>query len=459
MKIPYYNTAIYKDLFTNVPEQYMQFSHTPIPKDSNKQPSTIYPLRPHNEMLNYLEYVVKTNNLSQNIRLQTEVESISKLKNNKWNIILRKHYNRINKEDEWYQEQFDSIIIATGHYNVPFIPYIRNLNLYNELKPNVIIHSKSFRNPQFYKNKNVLIVGSHISAIDILQYILPIVKHVYVSRNGPNEKYEWIERAITTNPKITVVKRIKQFNINKNLDKNSNENECEIEFQNGEKLNNIDNIIFATGYHFQFPFFKSNLIEKLIPSSSSNSINYNSKTLTNFYLHTFNINDPTIIINGVTVSPVLWPTFEYMACAISSVLAGFKKLPTVKEQKKWEFERINKLKETQRNKLIKSKSSSSSNYDDDKIESKALSSFLSYPTESIEKDLFDPLKKLIINNRKPSLLSVDEKVLNDINKGIKLVEDLYNGLVNGRIPIEETRSIMYNDIIDDNGDLKLKSRL
>lgn len=67
------------------------------------------------------------------------------LSKDKWVVTVR---HTSTDYEEWYEEEFDAVVIANGHYTVPNIPHIEALAKFNELHPNTLIHSKSFRDAQ-----------------------------------------------------------------------------------------------------------------------------------------------------------------------------------------------------------------------------------------------------------------------------------------------------------------------
>ena len=49
--------------------------------------------------------------------------------------------------------KFDAVIVATGHYSVPYIPNISGLAETSKALPHSFEHSKAFRLPDNYVNK------------------------------------------------------------------------------------------------------------------------------------------------------------------------------------------------------------------------------------------------------------------------------------------------------------------
>ena len=68
------------------------------------------------------------------------------------------------------------MLFASGHFDVPFVPEIPGLQQFSELDDTLVIHSKQFRSRDDFKDKQVVVVGASVSAMDSIRDILPEVK-------------------------------------------------------------------------------------------------------------------------------------------------------------------------------------------------------------------------------------------------------------------------------------------
>lgn len=120
-------TGIYNSLDSNVGAKVMAFTHTPFPEINSAASVTRYgannPTRPWQVIADYLEDGFK--NYRHLLSLNTTVEKAKKI-GSEWVLTLCKsdEKDRGKQQDYWWQEKFDAIVVATGHYNVPFIPAI-----------------------------------------------------------------------------------------------------------------------------------------------------------------------------------------------------------------------------------------------------------------------------------------------------------------------------------------------
>lgn len=55
--------------------------------------------------------------------------------------------------DVWTQERFDAVVVASGHFNVPWIPPVEGLDEFERRWPGSVLHSKMFRGRDDYRDK------------------------------------------------------------------------------------------------------------------------------------------------------------------------------------------------------------------------------------------------------------------------------------------------------------------
>jgi cation diffusion facilitator CzcD-associated flavoprotein CzcO len=149
-------TGVYPALDSNVGAEVMSFTYKPFP--IGESAASIHRLGPQNStkpwrvVAGYLEEIAEP--YTNLISLNTHVESVRKL-GSKWILTLRKTGHNIKREirDFWWQESFDAVIAATGHYSVPQIPHISGLAETSKALPGAFEHSKAYRRPDHYVNK------------------------------------------------------------------------------------------------------------------------------------------------------------------------------------------------------------------------------------------------------------------------------------------------------------------
>ena len=332
------HSGLYEKLFTNIPNHLMRFSSgydvevpNPDPRSKKYAPFVI-----HSDVEAYLEEFVKEAKLEKYIRYNTVVDRVFK-KDGKWQIVLLQ-INEKNKTIGWYLEQFDAVVVATGRFNIPFFPKIEGLQDFVNSNPGVVIHAKAFRNEQDRGTEKVLLVGTSVSAVDLLQYLIPKYQEVHLSgnvskvTNVKETKLEkdanWTDQLIA-NPNLKVRRhpRIKSFEGDK------------VTFEDGTSEQGFERIIFATGYHIYYPFLdipENDGKDYVSVSSGLDGVqNYARTKIDNLYLYTFSYGDPTLAHIGIAHNPLFFLACEANAIAIAGVWSNRHKLPPKKEQRKW----------------------------------------------------------------------------------------------------------------------------
>lgn len=97
----------------------------------------------------YVQGLVDRKGYPDLVSYNTTVERAEKL-GKEWKVTLRR---RGESTDYWWVEWFDALVVANGHYNVPYIPRIDGLAQLQRARPGSVIHSKSYRGREAYKNK------------------------------------------------------------------------------------------------------------------------------------------------------------------------------------------------------------------------------------------------------------------------------------------------------------------
>lgn len=121
----------------------------------------------HSLVMKYLNQVAEKENLLPLIRFSTLVEKIE-FENNVWKVSV----------SEGLTEEFDAVVIATGHYSVPFIPDIPGLSELNENRHIQLLHSRDYRHPDSFKDKVNQTTGNRVEILMLCrQFLLWEVDH------------------------------------------------------------------------------------------------------------------------------------------------------------------------------------------------------------------------------------------------------------------------------------------
>ncbi|KAL4870929.1 hypothetical protein BDV12DRAFT_184058 [Aspergillus spectabilis] len=283
----------------------MAFTHTPLP-DGNSEVSTERygagnPTRPYHVVARYLLDLVEK--YREYISFNITVVTVEKIDSGKWRLTLRQpevHGDVVS--DSWWQEEFDAVIVATGQYNVPFVPESPGLEDTVKTHPEALEHVNAFRSQDHYAGKKVVVVGGSFSAGDVIGDIYTLVQGLlYVSQSSHF-------------PLITQIWDLPNVEVKPTIDQiqGQSPSKLRITFSDGSQLEDVDKVIFATGYRLSFPFFSPDPIL-----------------------------NPSLAAIGLVRAPLLFRMMEYEAVAVARYYAGRGgELPSEEEQERWEAEQL-----------------------------------------------------------------------------------------------------------------------
>lgn len=376
-------TAIWPRLYTNVPESYMRYSTT---SKNDQCPTDLAPFVTHEQLRERLLKFGKR--VQDKIRFNTEVYNVEK-RSGKWFITLRVPGE--DNVDIWYQQSFDRVILAQGSFSIPFIPHFKGLSKYVKQHPGSVIHAKGYRDPSEFAGKRVVIVGANISAIDLGQYLQPVCKEVIISRKSTREPYlPYMSRCINS---FKNVELIKEFTAETK----------ELLLNDGTVLQDVDQVILATGYHIEIPFLQEGVFQYSIPEGCAHPTS-NSR-VKGLYQHVFNVEDTTIAFVGKIVVQTLFRNMESHAAAVVGVWTGRKQLPTKEEQYAWEEQRLNKVEEHL---------------------------FHKYDIHTLKEDFFDPMSQFYLDDRPDPLSDRLLDTMDPYNFSLETFEMLFNEFRTGK---------------------------
>lgn len=149
----YEETSVYPYLETNVDASVMEFSQEPIPVErsatSIARHGTDTPFRPYQTIQRYVQCLVDRKGYGDLVSYNTTVELATKV-GDEWEVVLRQLGG---KTDYWWKERFDAVVVANGHYFVPYIPQIKGLDDFEKRKPGSVIHTKAYRGRDAFRGK------------------------------------------------------------------------------------------------------------------------------------------------------------------------------------------------------------------------------------------------------------------------------------------------------------------
>lgn len=102
--------------------------------------------------MNYLNQLAKSENLLPWVKFSSLVTNVV-FENDSWKVSVQDANNDV------YTEDFDAVVVATGHYAVPFVPDFPGLAELNNNKHIQLLHSREYRHPEQFKDKVISFIN------------------------------------------------------------------------------------------------------------------------------------------------------------------------------------------------------------------------------------------------------------------------------------------------------------
>ncbi|XP_062437033.1 flavin-containing monooxygenase 3-like [Rhea pennata] len=293
--------SIYRTVFTNSCKEMMCYSDFPFPAD--------HPNYMHNSKFQeYLRRYAEHFDLLRHVRFKTLVTKIKKRPNfsvtGQWDVVTE-------KEGKEETEVFDAVMICSGHHVYPNLP-VAHFPGIQKFK-GCYFHSREYKEPEKFRGKKVLVIGLGNSGCDIAVELSTVASQVYLSsRSGSwvmSRVWEhgypwdmvivtrfrsWLNRILPTAlsdwlymrsmnwpfkhenfglmPVDGTLRKEPVFNddlpsriscgmvvVKPNV---KEFRETSVLFQDGTVQEDVDVVIFATGYGYSYPFMEDDSIIK-----------------------------------------------------------------------------------------------------------------------------------------------------------------------------------------------------
>ena len=221
--------SMYRYLWSNGPKEGLEFADYTF-KEHFRKDIASYP--PRSVLFDYIKGRLEKTNVRNKIRFNTIVRDVRFHENkNQFEVV-----SRDTKKDTEATDFFDYLVVATGHFSTPNVPFYEGFDTFNGR----ILHAHDFRDAREFTNKNVLILGTSYSAEDIGSQCWKYgCKSVIVAHRTAPMGFDWPENWKEV-PALVKTVGNKAF------------------FKDGSK-NEIDAIILCTGYQHHFPFLPDDL--------------------------------------------------------------------------------------------------------------------------------------------------------------------------------------------------------
>lgn len=221
--------SMYRYLWSNGPKEGLEFADYTFEEHFGK-PIASYP--PRAVLFDYIEGRVKKAGVRDWIRFSTAARRVT-YDDDSGMFTVTVHDLSNDRE---YSEEFDHVVVATGHFSTPNIPDFDGFDSFNGR----VLHAHDFRDALEYKDKHILIIGTSYSAEDIGSQCWKYgCKSVTVSHRTAPMGYDWPDNWKEV-PLLTRVERNTAT------------------FKDGSTAE-VDAIILCTGYIHHFPFMAEGL--------------------------------------------------------------------------------------------------------------------------------------------------------------------------------------------------------
>ncbi|XP_026709871.1 dimethylaniline monooxygenase [N-oxide-forming] 4-like isoform X1 [Athene cunicularia] len=346
--------SVYRSVITNTSKEMSCFSDFPCPEDF---PNFL----PHSLLLEYFQMYAQHFDLLRHIRFKTTALSVRKrpdfATSGQWEVVT---------ETSGIQEShiFDAVMVCTGHYQEPYLPLASFPGIDTRFKGQYL-HSREYKDVEAFRGKRVLVVGIGNTGGDLSVELSRVAAKVFLSARSStwvfsrvsdhgfpldmvrttrfNHFLDWLlpsalmkrikfwkcnswfnhvnyglASAKSSNFKIIVNEELPFCLLSGTVVLKPNVKEfTESSAVFGTTEENIDVVLFATGYIFSFPFLEDS-VRSLFDDNRS------------LYKCIFppQLEKPTLAIIGlVQLTGSVMVGAEMQARWVTGIFAGWNKLP------------------------------------------------------------------------------------------------------------------------------------
>ena len=170
---PIFPSPMYEELETNIPRTLMCFSDLAFPSDCQLFPRHQAVKEYIDEYAKELLPLIKFETQVQDVRLLEAGRNASSDTGSETSEIIREKWLMKTKElrtGRIRERTYDAVVMANGHYSVPHVPEIEGAREWNEMFPGSMMHSRSFRTAEEFRDKVMTCKSSknfHLISADV----------------------------------------------------------------------------------------------------------------------------------------------------------------------------------------------------------------------------------------------------------------------------------------------------
>lgn len=284
--------SMYRYLWSNGPKECLEFSDYSFLEHFGK-PISSYPPRP--VLFDYIQGRIQKSDAKKFIRFNTAARWVSFDEETQQFTVALDDL----KNDTTYEEVFDYLVVATGHFSVPNMPFFEGIDTFT----GTVLHAHDFRGAEPYAGRKLLLIGSSYSAEDIgVQCYKHGAKSVTLSYRTSPIGADWPE-GMKELPLVTRFEEDKVYFIDGTVD-------------------TFDDVILCTGYQHKFPFLPDALRLKtqnrLYPEGLYRGVVFNK--------------NPRLIYLGMQDQYYTFNMFDAQAWYARDIMMGRIALPSYEER-------------------------------------------------------------------------------------------------------------------------------
>jgi hypothetical protein len=203
------------------------------------------------------------------------------------------------------EREHSALVVSNGHYSNPFVPNIAGQSEF----PGLQLHTHNYRRPDAqYADKRIIVLGASASGEDISRELASVARDVYLCQRGmPHATEDGHTPRLWQHGSITELRK-----------------DGSVLFDNGETLQDVDVIMYATGYSFNVDFLED--------ENGSNVCETGNNWIWPLYEHVLHAEyGRKLSFIGVPVKVVPFPQMELQSRWVAKMLSGAIQPPSTEE--------------------------------------------------------------------------------------------------------------------------------
>lgn len=282
--------SMYRYLWSNGPKEGLEFADYSFEEHFGRQIAS-YP--PRAVMFDYIEGRVKKAGVRKWIRFSSVIRWVDyDAATDKFTVTVHDM-----QDDRVYKEEFDWVIVASGHFSTPNTPYFPGFENFNGR----IVHAHDFRDAREFKDKDLLLIGTSYSSEDIGSQCWKYgARSITVSYRTEPMGFKWPANW----QEVPLLERVDGRTAY---------------FKDGTSRD-VDAIILCTGYKHYFPFLPDDLRLKTANRLAANDL----------YMGVVYAHNPKLLYVGMQDQWFTFNMFDAQAWYARDVIMGRIDVPTDK---------------------------------------------------------------------------------------------------------------------------------